>query len=258
MYRSVLPPHALDVGVAVLQAPVEPVVGELRQAGEHDGIGVRIPGLAVDAVVEKRAVIVVGWRRGGVGGRAELGPALRGGCIDGSPGNGETGVAGVRGAGLLVDQCHLLRADCFDLFGGGGLAERRIAAGAHAEVVDVDEHLADEEGEQGEDDEQPQRLHVAHPAAPEIVQCNATGHPQVAQRAEDAPVQVPERFEDFLDGVADMLERVVRGLPAPMAVVALQGGVAVLAGAVCRRIGVGQGGVHAVDRAHRGKGPCVG
>ena len=77
------------------------------------------------------------------------------------------------------------------------------------------------------------------PGGLEVVQRDAAGHPEVAQRAEDAPVQVPEGFEHFLDGVADMLERVVRRLPAAMAVMAMQGGVAVLAG-----------GVSGVGRAH--------
>ncbi len=50
---------------------------------------------------------------------------------------------------------------------------------------------------------------------------------------------MPEGFEHFFDGMTHMLERVVRRLPAAMAVVAVQGGVAVFAG-----------GVSAVDRAH--------
>lgn len=101
------------------------------------------------------------------------------------------------------------------------------------------EQLADEERKQGEDDEQPQGLYVSHATPLEVVQCDAAGNPEIAQRAEDAPVQVPEGFEHFLDGVAHMLERVVRRLPAAMAVVAMQDGVAVLAG-----------GVRAVGRAH--------
>src|SRR5690606_4117736 len=73
---------------------------------------------------------------------------------------------------------------------------------------------------------------------------------QVAQRAEHAPVEVPEGLEELLHRVAEVADRVVHRLPAGVAELAVQDGRAILAAS-----GYGFGAAVGWLAAHAGSSP---
>ena len=96
--------------------------------------------------------------------------------------------------------------------------------------TDVERQLADEKSDQTQDDEQPQRCDVTHAMSGQITDGDTARYEQVAQSAEDAAIEVPERFEHLLDRMTEVTQGVVRALAADMAVTADQCGRAVFAG----------------------------
>ena len=99
--------------------------------------------------------------------------------------------------------------------------------------------LAYEEGQHAEDHEQAHRCDIALAVAREVLAGNPAWYQQVAQGAEHASVEVPEGFEEFLDGMAGVADRVVHRLSAAVAELALQDRVAVLALAGMPGVGIG-------------------
>ena len=114
-----------------------------------------------------------------------------------------------------------------------GVAGRALVEELHRVLVafalDVDDQLGEEEAQHAQHDEHPQWRGVARALAGEVVDGDAAGHEQVAQGAEDATVQVPERFEHLLQRVTDVAHGVDHRLAAGVAVVPLQRHAAVLA-----------------------------
>src|SRR5690606_24553640 len=82
------------------------------------------------------------------------------------------------------------------------------------------------------------RRDVARTVPGQVVDRDPPGRHQVAQGAEDAPVEMPEGLEEFLHRVRGVADRVVHGLPAGVAELALQFSTAGLAP---RRRGMGIG-----------------
>ena len=114
--------------------------------------------------------------------------------------------------------------------------------------VEVQGQLADEEGEQTEDDEQPQRRDVAHAMTGQIAGGDAAGYAQIAQGAENAAVEMPERLQHFFDCMTEMTQWAVRTLAAHVAIVAAEYGRAVFAGG---RHGVMMVLAHVLPRARQ-------
>ncbi len=172
----------------------------------------------------------------------------------------DPGDAAVQAVPCRCGDCRQAVARLFH-FGHGGIADpldlghrpglRKIAAEAgivhlhrrHAGLAAEVDHLADEERQHAQDHEQAHRRHVRRALSGKVVAGQRARRQQPAQGAEDAAIEVPERFEHLFERMREAAYRAVRGLSAAVAERSVQRSGAVLAcGAMavahrCSRVG---------------------
>ena len=232
-----------DVAVAARDLIVQPAVDERRRPG-IERIVLRMPGFAVD--IEADAVLHrLRWRQS-LGLRLlQLPDALGGGVADRLLAGFHAGDAGGcrRARHFLLRFGHVgqsriaLFLDLGDGCRGADQVVAALAVDLHHVRTEVGGQLGEEEGDDGEEEEQPYRGHVAHLAAGEVLGGEEAGlGEQRRQRAQDAGVDVEHAVQQVAEQVAERTHQSLHRLSAGVAVRAEHRRAAVAAGGLRVRV----------------------